>query len=188
VAADQRNVVRPQDDIGVINASNGDGSDIGSVEVQATPLLTTVNDQVSLTVGSSAVTPTATCAPDAPNDVAITATLHNISHSPLDRLTFEVVELREANGVPPAVPFRLLTADAATCTTGGLVGARQTVTPGTLAPGASLQVVFRIAAPSVRRFRFAVSVLGVRSTETTAETIAPTKRTSKPNSKKRLVE
>jgi hypothetical protein len=70
--------------------------------------------------------------------------------------------LREANGTPPATPFRLISADGASCTAGGLVGAVQTLTmPAALLPGQSAPVQFRIAVPQVRRFRFILNVLGI---------------------------
>ncbi len=92
------------------------------------------------------------------NDVVVNATLTNNGAVPITGAAFQVVELREANGTPPTVPFRLLSATGATCTSGGLVGSTQPV-PGTIAPGASVPIQFRIAAPTVRRFRFFVNVI-----------------------------
>ncbi|MCS7078677.1 MAG: hypothetical protein NZ585_01320 [Chloracidobacterium sp.] len=102
-----------------------------------------------------------TCATDGySNDFLIQSTLTNLSTSTLTNLAFQVVELQHANGPVPSIPFRLTSADGATCTSGGLVGATQSLTGVTLAPGQSATVTFRIAMPSVRRFRFFVNVLG----------------------------
>ncbi len=117
------------------------------------------NANVGLTVTGTQLVPSA-CSPGYAEEVVLNATLTNVGATPLSGLTFEVVELREANGVPPAIPFRLVTADNATCTTRGLVGGRQAVSGGTLAPGGSQSVQFRIAIPARRRLRFLVNVRG----------------------------
>jgi hypothetical protein len=128
----------------------------------AAPVLPTVNvnNRMLLTVNSVTTAPTA-CGPNGAmaDDVILNATLTNVGATSISNILFEVAELREANGVPPTFPFRLLSAMGATCTAGGLVGARQTG-PAALAPGATAMVQFRIARESVRRFRFLLNVLG----------------------------
>jgi hypothetical protein len=75
-----------------------------------------------------------------------------------------VIELRETTGAPPPLPFRLLTADDATCSSGGLVGSVQSTdgatTLPTLAPGQSATVTFRIAVSQIRRIRFFLNAFG----------------------------
>jgi hypothetical protein len=85
--------------------------------------------------------------------------LKNISTSNLVNPFFKVREL-DYTGAPAANPLRLMTADGATCSSGGRVGSMQTV-GGTLAPGATVPVQFRIAMPEVRRMRFFVDVYAV---------------------------
>jgi Putative Ig domain len=116
-----------------------------------------VNGLVSLTVTNAVSQPT-TCMGNA-DEVAITATLTNTSSTPISSLSFMLVELRATSGAPPVNPFRLLSANGATCTMGGLPGAIQTG-PAMLAPGASTPVTFRILRPELRRFLFNVNVLG----------------------------
>jgi predicted extracellular nuclease len=129
-----------------------------------------VNANVSLTVTSTTVEGPTCGAQGYSNDIVLNATLTNRGTTAiLSPLYFEVTELREANGTAPAVPFRLISADGATCSSGGTVGAQQTISlsgqpvPGTLAPGASVSFQFRIAAPSVRRIRFFGNVFGINN-------------------------
>ncbi len=119
-----------------------------------------VNSQVSLVVTTSTLDNPSQCSSNGyAQDLVLTAVLTNTSASTLLNLAFQVVELQESGGPPPSLPFRLLTADGATCTSGGLVGAIQS-SVASLGPGASTTVTFRIALPSVRRLRFFVNVLG----------------------------
>ncbi|QUW04026.1 hypothetical protein J8C06_13310 [Chloracidobacterium validum] len=119
-----------------------------------------INSQVSLVITGSVLEAPTCGAQGYANDFVMSGTLTNVSATPLSNLAFEVVELQAANGPAPTVPFRLISADGATCASGGLVGAIQTPSVTTLAPGASTTVTFRVALPSVRRFRFFVNVLG----------------------------
>jgi uncharacterized delta-60 repeat protein len=118
----------------------------------------TVNASVSLVTTSAVIVPTTCGAQGYANDYLVTAVATNTGATTLYNLGFEVVELREANGTPPSVPFRLVSADGATCGSGGLVGSRQTVATQ-IAPGASVTFQFRIALPSIRRFRFLVTAV-----------------------------
>lgn len=120
-----------------------------------------VNDSVSVTVTAPNVRP-ATCAANGyAADVLLTATLTNTGTVPLSNLAFQVLEIGPANGTAPPLPFRLISADGATCTSGGLTGSVQSLPANvTLAPGQSVEVTFTIAAPALRRFRFLVSVTG----------------------------
>jgi uncharacterized delta-60 repeat protein len=124
-----------------------------------------INDRVTLAVTGQSLLP-ASC-PDYAGQLVLTATLTNTGSLPIDNPYFEVVELRETGGVPPAIPFQLVSADGAACGTGGLVGARQSVSsaPFTLQPGQSVTVTFRIELPQVRRFRFLLTTLGVLPTQ-----------------------
>ncbi|MGQ9896954.1 MAG: hypothetical protein ACUVR8_05300 [Acidobacteriota bacterium] len=118
-----------------------------------------INSSVSLGVTSGTVI--APSCSGYSNDYLINAVFTNISSQVVSLAGFQVVELQEAGGPPPSVPFRLLTADGATCTSGGLVGSVQSLPSSViLTPGQSINVTFRIAMPSVRRFRFFVNVLG----------------------------
>lgn len=117
-----------------------------------------INGSVSLSIQSTSVV--AVSSPCAglgySNELVINAVLTNLGTTPITVGYFQVIELREANGVPPAVPFRLVT-DTATCGGGG-VGIQQGFP--VLGPGQSIPVSFRIAVPALRRFRFVVSVFG----------------------------
>jgi uncharacterized repeat protein (TIGR01451 family) len=123
----------------------------------------TVNDRMSLTVAGAPQIVAPTCGMQgSANDLILNATVTNTGTTAVQTIAFQVVELREANGTPPATPFRLISADGASCAAGGLVGAVQTLTmPAALPPGQSAPVQFRIAAPAVRRLRFLVNVLGI---------------------------
>lgn len=123
-----------------------------------------VNSNVNLAVTGQSVNAPTCGAQGYSNDLQLNATLTNTGTTTLQNLAFQVTELQETGGVPPAVPFRLITADGATCTTGGLVGSIQTIsTPTTLLPGQSVNVTFTIALPSIRRLRFLFNVLGVNT-------------------------
>lgn len=124
----------------------------------------TVNSSVGLVTTSAVIVPTICGAQGYANDYLVTAVATNTGTTTLYNLGFEVVELREANGAAPAVPFRLVSADGATCGSGGLAGSRQTVA-AQIAPGGSVTFQFRIALPSIRRFRFLVTAV--------AATVAP---------------
>lgn len=126
-----------------------------------------VNGFLSLTTDAPQLTGTA-CGGYS-NELVLTATLTNTSSTQTVFLPyFQVIELRETTGAPPPLPFRLLTADDATCSSGGLVGSVQSTdgaspTPATLptlAPGQSTTVTFRIALAQVRRIRFFLNVFG----------------------------
>ena len=95
------------------------------------------------------------------SDYVLTATITNNSGQTLCNLAYQVVELVESTGTPPGQPFRLISADGATCTSGGVAGSIQSIaSPATLAPGESATVVLRIAMPEMRRFRFYLNALG----------------------------
>ncbi len=126
-----------------------------------------VNSSIGLAITGQTVLPTS-CAPNYANDYVITATLTNTGTQTIYNPYLRVLELQEAAGSPaPPVPFRLLTADGATCGSGGLIGSIQSTdgqtTPATLptlAPGQSVTVRLVIALPSLRRFRFVFGVDG----------------------------
>lgn len=141
--------------------SNGcAGSRTFSLQIDAPPgVPEPINDRVSLTVTGQSLLP-ASC-PNYAAELVLTATLTNTGDLPIDNPFFEVTELREAGGAPPANPFQLISADGAACGSGGLVGARQTVTPVTVQPGQSVTVTFRIEMPELRRLRFFVLPYGV---------------------------
>jgi uncharacterized delta-60 repeat protein len=117
-----------------------------------------VNANVSLVVTGQTLTP-ATCPADV-NNIVLTATLTNIGATPLFDPYFEVIELQKSGANPPPSPFHLLSANGATCGSGGLVGSQQSVgAPGfILQPGQSVQVTFTIGLPQLSRFRFFVNV------------------------------
>ncbi len=119
-----------------------------------------INSLVSFTGSGSLQAPTCG-AQGYSNDYVLNGTITNISSQTLCSLSLQLVELAETGGVPPAVPFRLISADGATCSTGGLPGAVQTIsTPATLAPGQSANVVIRVAIPTARRYRLTFNVGG----------------------------
>ncbi len=128
-----------------------------SVTISQDPSVT-VNGSISLTTISATIAPATCGAQGYANDYVVTAVATNTGPTTLYNVTFEVAELAEANGAPPSVPFRLVSADGADCSSGGLVGSRQTVA-AQLAPGAGVTFQFRIALPSIRRFRFLVNAL-----------------------------
>jgi hypothetical protein len=119
-----------------------------------------INSLVSFTGGGAIAGPTCG-AQGYSNDYVLNGTITNVSSQTLCSLSLQLVELAEAGGAPPAVPFRLVSADGATCTSGGLVGSVQTIgSPATLAPGQSANVTIRVAMPTLRRFRLTFNVFG----------------------------
>lgn len=122
----------------------------------STPVV--INSSLSFSSSGSLVAPTCGAA-GYTNDYVLNATITNISSQTLCSVSTQVVALNEAGGPTPAVPFRLISADGATCTSGGLVGSVQSI-PGTLGPGQSTNVTFRIAIPEPRRFVFQITFSG----------------------------
>jgi hypothetical protein len=120
-----------------------------------------VNDKVTMTTTSGAAGSTICTAPYT-SDYVLNMNLKNISSDTLVNTFFKVREL-DYTGSPAAAPLRLVSADAATCSNGGRVGAVQSVnvTGSTIAPGATVPVQFRIAMPEVRRMRFFVDVYAI---------------------------
>jgi hypothetical protein len=137
-----------------------------------------VNNRMALmTVGAPQIVAPTCGMQGSANDLILNATVTNTGTTAVQTIAFRVAELREANGVAPATPFRLISADGASCMTGGLVGAVQTLTmPAALLPGQSAPVQFRIAIPEVRRFRFLVDVLGIDTGVTGS--VTPSKTTA----------
>lgn len=85
-----------------------------------------VNGSVGFRVLSTTIAPSS-CGGAYANDYVMTATLSNTGNQAIFNPYVQALELGEAAGSPlPAVPFRLITADGAGCTQGGLVGDRQT--------------------------------------------------------------
>ncbi len=146
-----------------VTDSNGcPGSRTFSLQIDAPPgIPVSVSDRVTLSVTGQSLLPPR-CSGYAA-ELVLTATLTNTGDLPIDNPFFEVTELKEAGGVPPANPFQLISADGAACGTGGLVGSRQSVAPApfTLQPGQSVTVTFTIEMPEVRRLRFFVLPYGV---------------------------
>lgn len=138
----------------------GSAVDAGAFEVQPSGAPVNVNSNVSVTIQTSALDVPTCGGQGYANDYVITGTLTNISNVPLTNPAYVVAVLSETGGVPPAQPFRLISADGATCSSGGLVGARQSAgSPGfTLQPGQSVPFTFRIAVFQVRRFKFLFNV------------------------------
>lgn len=145
----------------------------------ATPVLQ--NCRVSLNVVSSGLSGNTCGLPNYAGDLVITSVLTNTSSQPISNVFVQVVGLGYPDSTPTGVivaspnPHRLLTADGATCSSGGQAGANQSTingqapigsnTPiGTLNPGDSRTLTFRIALPAVRRMRFFVNVFGVGGT------------------------
>jgi hypothetical protein len=126
------------------------------------PVGQSVNSLISVSVTGTSVQAPTCGAQGYGADIIIDATLTNNSTAPITCGSFQLVELGHANGVPPAVPFRLMSAAGTTCTSGGLVGATQPFPAGAipLNPGQSVPVQFRIAAETVRRFRFVITASG----------------------------
>jgi hypothetical protein len=152
---DQRAVARPQEFPTILNAGNGDGTDIGAIEV----FVKNLNSQVALGISGQSVLPETTCNPPYPNRLVLTANLINNGTTRIVAPYFQVIELSEASGTPPAFPFRLISAQGATCSSGGLVGSLQPV-GGDIAPAGVQPVTFEILLPALRKFKFLVSVGG----------------------------
>lgn len=125
-----------------------------------------VDSQVSFTITTQGVTGiTGGCATlGYTNQYNINADLRNIGTNTLTSPFFQLLELNQAGGPVPTNPFRLRTADdfnAAACS-GGLTGTTQAI-PGPVTPNQIVPVNFQIAMPSLRRFRFLVSVFATVS-------------------------
>lgn len=155
VGADQRSVARPQEFPTILNAGNGDGSDIGAIEV----FVKNLNGQVALGISGQTVLPETTCNPPYPNRLILSANLINNGTTRLVAPYFQVIDLSEASGTPPANPFRLISAQGATCSSGGLIGSLQPV-GADIAPAGVQPVTFEILLPALRKFKFLVSVGG----------------------------
>ncbi len=137
-------------------------SGLNACQSVATPTLVNVNQNLRLAVTGQTLLPP-TC-PGYSNSLQLDALLTNAGTTTLQNLAFQVREIREASGLPPALPFRLVSADGATCASGGLVGATQSVSAATfLPPGQSVAVRFVIAVPEVRKAKFSVDAMGVDS-------------------------
>ncbi len=145
----------------------------------ATPVLQ--NCRVSLNITGQALSGNTCGGPNYAGDLVLTAVLTNTSTQTISDVFVQVVGLGYPDSTPTGVivasphPHRLLTADATTCSSGGQAGANQSTvngqtpigsnTPiGTLNPGDSRTLTFRIALPAVRRLRFFVNVFGVGGT------------------------
>ncbi len=148
----------------------GGAVDAGAFEVQTSGTPVNVNGNVSVTIQSSTLDVPTCGGQGYANDYVITGTLTNISTVPLTNPAFVVAVLSETGGVPPAQPFRLITADGASCSSGGLVGARQSAgAPGfVLQPGQSVPFIFRIAVFQVRRFKYLFNVEAESNSSTRA--------------------
>ncbi|QUV99272.1 nuclease [Chloracidobacterium sp. MS 40/45] len=145
----------------------------------ATPVLQ--NCRVSLNITGQALAGNTCGLPNYAGDLVLTAVLTNTSTQTISDVFVQVAGLGYPDSTPTGVivasphPHRLLTADATTCSSGGQAGANQSTvngqapigsnTPiGTLNPGDSRTLTFRIALPAVRRLRFFVNVFGVGGT------------------------
>jgi len=139
------------------------------------------NCRVSLNITGQTLLGNTCGFPNYAGDLVLTAVLTNTSTQPISDVFVQVAGLGYPDGTPTGVivatpnPHRLLTADGATCSSGGQAGADQSTvdgqvpigsnTPiGTLNPGESRTLTFRIALPAIRRLRFFVNVFGVGGT------------------------
>lgn len=112
-----------------------------------------LNSSIRLTGGTQMLAPSTCAANGYVNDFVIVTTLTNVGPATIYHGSFRLTDLRQSNGTPVTIPFRLISADRATCVSGGLPGARQTIDFGAgLAPGQSITVTFRVALSEVRRF------------------------------------
>ncbi len=138
------------------------GQQLAATRPVACDVCPTVNSSVNLFITSQSFPALVGCS-GYTNQAVLTGTLVNTGSVTLSNIQYEVVELREANGTPPANPFRLRSAIGASCGTGGLVGSRQNG-PVSLAAGASSTTeTFTVDMSSMRRFRILLSVLGTES-------------------------
>ena len=145
----------------------------------ATPVLQ--NCRVALNIAEQLLAGSLCGAPNYAGDLVLRAVLTNTSTQTISNVSVQVAGLGYPDGTPtgvivPAVnPHRLLTADGATCSSGGQAGANQSTvdgqapigsnTPiGTLNPRESRVITLRLALPGVRRLRFFVNVFGVGGT------------------------
>ncbi|MFQ3581377.1 MAG: choice-of-anchor L domain-containing protein [Chloracidobacterium sp.] len=149
------------------------GDEIVRSSIAVAPGQVLVNGRVNVVINSATLDASAPCSGYV-DDLVLNGTLVNLTGSPvtLSNVFVEVAIL----GLPgPAGPFdfivadpphRLRTADGASCTTGGLVGSRQSVDLGSqpaegfIQPGATQPITFRIARPVNRSLRFYVNVFG----------------------------
>ncbi|QUV81077.1 S8 family serine peptidase [Chloracidobacterium sp. D] len=139
------------------------------------------NCRVSLNITGQMLAGNTCGLPNYAGDLVLTAVLTNTSTQTISDVFVQVAGLGYPDSTPTGVivaspnPHRLLTADATTCSSGGQAGANQSTvngqapigsnTPiGTLNPGDSRTLTFRIALPAVRRLRFYVNVFGVGGT------------------------
>ncbi len=146
-----------------LNAANiTPGLQLDATRAVACDVCPSANTSVAFTVTNQSFPSLVGCAGYS-NQAVLTATLTNTGSATLNNIQYEVLELREGSGAPPANPFRLRSAVGASCGTGGLVGSRQNG-PTSLAAGASSTTeTFTIDMPSLRRFRFIISVIGTES-------------------------
>jgi subtilisin-like proprotein convertase family protein len=172
--------------------ASGDAGNINggwSITIQTgTPDCTTTascavlqNCRVSLGITGQTLLGSTCGPPNYAGDLVLTAVLTNTSTQTISDVFVQVVGLGYPDSTPTGVivaspnPHRLLTADGATCSSGGQAGADQSTvngqapigsnTPiGTLNPGGSRTLTFRIALPAIRRLRFFVNVFGVGGT------------------------
>ncbi|QUV99270.1 S8 family serine peptidase [Chloracidobacterium sp. MS 40/45] len=139
------------------------------------------NCRVSLNITGQMLAGNTCGLPNYAGDLVLMAVLTNTSTQTISDVFVQVVGLGYPDSTPTGVivaspnPHRLLTADATTCSSGGQAGANQSTvngqapigsnTPiGTLNPGDSRTLTFRIALPAVQRMRFYVNVFGVGGT------------------------
>lgn len=138
------------------------GQQLAATRPAACDVCPVVNSSVNFFVTNQSFPALVGCA-GYTNQAVLTGTLVNTGSVTLTNIQYEVVELREANGTPPANPFRLRSAIGASCGSGGLVGSRQNG-PTSLGIGASSTTeTFTIDMPGMRRFRFLISVIGTES-------------------------
>ncbi len=143
---------------------------------------TVINSSLSFSATGS-LQPTTCGAQGYVNNYVLNATITNIGSQTLCNLSAQVTELAKAGGVPPAQPLRLISADGATCTTGGLVGSVQTISmPSTLAPGQSANVTFIIALSEPARFRFTFNMFGGIQSGSVPSVRSPAKLQATPKS------
>ncbi len=134
-----------------------------------------INDQVTFTVTSQALSGTSGgCATlGYTNRYIINADLQNIGANTFANPFFQVLSLRQKNGVTSPNPFRLCTADDfnPTLCTGGLVGTTQAIS-GPISPAQVVQARFEIEMSVLSRFEFTVGVFAtVTSTQSLTEPV-----------------
>lgn len=107
---------------------------------------------------SQFVSPSQCAANGYSTDIVVNARVTNNSSQTLTDVVFKVAALSNSAGTASSPPYRLITADGATCTSGGEIGSTQDG-PDVLAPGQTVNLLFRIAAPSTGRYRFSLRTL-----------------------------